>query len=600
MWPAGLALAMVAFIGAFGGNARPAYAIEGDICHVDVDSRAVKSTDGQGNVVYLVKKGISYGIVFRVEDDRSLWLEVKDDRRTTGNEGDRVEYFEGWGENVKVTLDSETGSGRIVSQAEGVDDEYGYRALPSPASGTAYVWDIPNVAHFLINPGVLSQTVDTFSPRWFNDADGNKLDSINSFLTKNGYPAFANSAANVCGDSSDVQQNWGGSNVDRVKFYDDSWGFIDFSCTQAGYFNIHIHAADETLETGRSLKFRCEGQAESATISASPLTVETVPAPVELLGNVLGISPANVSQSLITVTVLDQFGRRLDGAEVTFTTDRCRFLTTLQTGTGPGAPGTGGVQAGVSPAGGGTTVTTFSDTDTVADINFITNNPLEAGQAGTAEVVLECLNAVPGVANITAIVQRPGANIVLTQQVTVIGPVALNGLTLTLTPTTLVCGNVVNATVNAVDANNRPVSPGTRIWFTSDTTSGLVGGGILSAGGAQGVSTIVGGTATVHIATDPSKPGTHTVIAHAIGTGGVLVQAAATYTCTGAVVAVVPTTAPTTTAPVTGTGTGAISPPRTGDAGLAAASGSNASLLVIAGVVAFALAGMASIRFARR
>jgi hypothetical protein len=57
--------------------------------------------------------------------------------------------------------------------------------------------------------------------------------------------------------------------------------------------------------------------------------------------------------------------------------------------------------------------------------------------------------------------------------------------------------------------------------------------------------------------------------------------------------------APAVTAPSTGTGT--ISPPNTGDAGLAAAnSSSNAMLYVIAGAIAFAMAGLASIRYARR
>jgi hypothetical protein len=55
--------------------------------------------------------------------------------------------------------------------------------------------------------------------------------------------------------------------------------------------------------------------------------------------------------------------------------------------------------------------------------------------------------------------------------------------------------------------------------------------------------------------------------------------------------------APTVTAPRTGQG---IVPPNTGDAGLAAASGNGLSLFVIAGIVAFALAGVATLRFARR
>jgi hypothetical protein len=75
--------------------------------------------------------------------------------------------------------------------------------------------------------------------------------------------------------------------------------------------------------------------------------------------------------------------------------------------------------------------------------------------------------------------------------------------------------------------------------------------------------------------------------------GQVLAQTSANYTCEGAVAPAAPTVA----APSTGTGTGSITPPNTGDAGLASGS-TSASLFIIAGV-AFVLAGLASIRFAR-
>jgi hypothetical protein len=55
--------------------------------------------------------------------------------------------------------------------------------------------------------------------------------------------------------------------------------------------------------------------------------------------------------------------------------------------------------------------------------------------------------------------------------------------------------------------------------------------------------------------------------------------------------------APTVTAPQTGTGS--ITPPNTGDAGLASSS-SNAMLFVIVGAAAFVLAGIASVSYARR
>ena len=86
------------------------------------------------------------------------------------------------------------------------------------------------------------------------------------------------------------------------------------------------------------------------------------------------------------------------------------------------------------------------------------------------------------------------------------------------------------------------------------------------------------------------------MIAYALkGASGtdIVAQTSQNYVCDGAVAPVAPTVSP----PPAGTGT--ISPPNTGDAGLAAGSSSTSSLFVIAGAVVFALAGLVSIRFAR-
>ena len=89
---------------------------------------------------------------------------------------------------------------------------------------------------------------------------------------------------------------------------------------------------------------------------------------------------------------------------------------------------------------------------------------------------LDCSKGTPGTATITAIVQRPGSDIVLSQDVTVVGPTALTGLTLTLNPSDLECGNTILAVANAVDSLGQPVSDNTLIYFTTDTSSGVVGG----------------------------------------------------------------------------------------------------------------------------
>jgi hypothetical protein len=292
----------------------------------------------------------------------------------------------------------------------------------------------------------------------------------------------------------------------------------------------------------------------------------------------------------VTVTVDDQDGMRLDGTKVTFSTDNCKFYNTNHSSSWTGDAGDAS-DTTISPAGGGTTVYTWTDSDTGSDDNFITDNPLQS-YAGTAEVVLDCSHGSAGVANIKAIVDRPGSDIVLTDEVTVVGSTSVTGLTLALVPNDLECGNTILATATAVDSLGQAVSDGTLIYFTTDTSSGIVGG----YEGAQGGIGTNGGEASVYIATDPSNPGTHTVIAYALnGNDDIIAQTSTTYTCDAAVAPAAPTVAP----PVTGTGTGSITPPNTGDAGLAAGSTSNASFFVIAGAVAFVLAGLASVRFAR-
>jgi hypothetical protein len=322
-----------------------------------------------------------------------------------------------------------------------------------------------------------------------------------------------------------------------------------------------------------SLKFYCQGEVDTATIAASPTTVETSP---------VGTS---VSSSIITVTAWDANDDRIDGGFVHFTTDNCKFSN-------PNAGKAG--DYGMSPAAGGTSVHVYTDTDSTSDSNFLTDNPFEHA-AGTAEVSLDCATGTPGTATVTAVVERPGADITLKVEVTVVGPTSVTGLTLTLTPDDLECGETLVAAAEAVDANGAAVSNGTKIYFTTDTSSGIVGG----SEGAQGGISTVGGEASVLIATDPSNPGVHTVIAYALkGTSGsdIVAQTSATYTCDAAVAPAAPTVAP----PATGTGTGSITPPNTGDAGLASGGNTGGMAgIILLGAVAFVLAGLASVRFAR-
>jgi hypothetical protein len=281
----------------------------------------------------------------------------------------------------------------------------------------------------------------------------------------------------------------------------------------------------------------CPGQVDTAEIKSTHSVLETQP-----VGN-------SASSATITVTAYDQFGDNVNGGEVTFMTNNCTF-------TNPFAGAIG--DAGHSPAGGGPVLTTWTDTDSPADVNFLANNPLQT-DAGTAEVTLNCALGTPGPVNVTAQVQREGADIILELEITLVGPTAANGLTLVLTPESLECGETLLAEAMAVDANGHAVSDGTPIFFTTDTSSAIING----EEGAQGSNTTIGGKTKVTIAMSPDDPGVHTVIAYALSnTGAVLAQVSETFECDSAVAPAAPVAPPAT-------GTGTIVPPNTGDAGLA-------------------------------
>jgi hypothetical protein len=318
---------------------------------------------------------------------------------------------------------------------------------------------------------------------------------------------------------------------------------VDLTCIEAGGFNVNvIPNVDNPISevTTGTIHLVCPGVPNSATISASPTSLEIQP-----VGN-------SASTSTITVAVSDQFGDRIDGAVVTWYTDNCTFVKAAS-------------GAALSPGGGGKVVQNVSNTSGAADSGFLADNPSQHS-AGTAEVVLDCANTLysphAGPANVKAVVERPGADIVLDQVIKVVGPPAT--ITLSVDPTLLTCGGSVKATAKVIDAAGQDVSDGSLVLFTTDTTSGITGG----YEGGQGQGLTVAGLTSATLASDPSKPGTHTVVATTSGSdkNGKLipqVKTVQTYNCTVAVAA-----AATVTAPATGTGS-VIKPPSTGDAGLA-------------------------------
>jgi hypothetical protein len=470
----------------------------------------------------------AYQIVIQKEAAEEVLLELEN-------------ALNGFKDYDEVVIDSETGSADITSQAE----------------VTHFEWVKPAVAHILVQPPTLSQKVDHMFPTWFADPDGNDLDNINSWLSQvAGAPPVVNDAANVCGTAMD-----------------DGWGFVDIKCTDPGLFNINVipHRPwlnSEMLHGIRALN--CPGAANTATIVATPLSVETQPV------------GTNTDTSLVIVTTYDAAGDNIDGAEVRFLTNNCVFIDPLAGGA---------TNSGISPAGGGTVVTTYSDTDSNFDDAFLANNP-EQTQAGSAEVFLNCALGTPGTASITAIVPRDGADVELKIAINVVGPTATDGLKLTLTPTSLVCGETLLATVSAVDVNGKPVSDGTLIHFTTDTSTAIIGG----LEGAQGQNTTIGGSTTVSVAMSPNDPGTHSVIAWTEDKAGKpLAQTTQTFECTEQAVAGAASDPGSTTTNMV-EGINSITPPNTGDAGLADAGtgSSHFGLIAVAGaaVVALGLLGV--------
>ena len=193
-------------------------------------------------------------------------------------------------------------------------------------------------------------------------------------------------------------------------------------------------------------------------------------------------------------------------------------------------------------------------------------------------------------------------------------------------PTTLRCGEKATITATVKDAIGQNVSDHTRVEMVTNLGGTLAGTGAV-AGWASPVTPIsstvgdtFGGVATAFLITSEVTTGPYEVVATSGGTsagdwggtsqipGGPLgftvlggqfstppVSAQATVNCS-LPTAVPP--APTITAPRTGTG---ITPPNTGDAGLLSSDeGTSWTLFALGGVIALAVAGVATRKLARR
>jgi hypothetical protein len=395
----------------------------------------------------------------------------------------------------------------------------------------------------------------------------------------------------------------------------DAAVIVDVTCNEAGNFEITFTDEDED-DDALSFEVVCLGAPDStSTIARTPDSVEIVP------------SMGNVSHSLITVTLLADGEQAGAGYEVDFTVDRCTIETSgVDTAAEYGAartvftalnrnyaPSADAIET--SPAAVAAVDSTRQQDTTVAFANT-------AGDATIAAAILGCnpadtgaTPATPGVATITAVIEvEDGQDVVLRTTVTVIGPPA--SVTVAAAPSSLRCGEKATITATIKDAIGQNVSEHTRVEAVTNAGGVLGGTGAVAglAGPVVPISSTVAetfsGVATFYLLTSEQHSGPYEVVVTTGGSGAVTsalggvfstppVSAQATVSCSiPTVAAPVAPVAPTVTAPRTGQGN--ISPPNTGDAGLVGSSDSSSwALFAAVGAVAFAVAGFASLKFAR-
>jgi hypothetical protein len=373
---------------------------------------------------------------------------------------------------------------------------------------------------------------------------------------------------------------------------------LTFTCNAASVQSISITQDDANGGDGDEFDFRimCKGEARSIGLTVTPETV-------------IESSPAvfNTAHALIQAVITDAAGNPvLPGTEVDFTVDRCAIGAldpadreeALDLFEEPPIEDYVALDSFANTAAPPTGLTASAET-----VEIDTNIPPDGvPNHSEALAILHAEGCAPGPVTITVTVEVSGADVEATHTITVVGPVAF--ITLTAAPTELVCGEKAEITVSATDALNQGVSDHTRIELVTNYGGVLAGtGSSLTIGQpvnplSSTAVELFDGAGTAYLITSPEHVGPYEVLAAStIGpfSGTVedapRVTAQVTVTCTLG-------TAPAVVAPDTGTGT--IRPPNTGDAGLAASSAGTAPLYVIAGAVAFVLAGFASFGFARR
>jgi hypothetical protein len=275
----------------------------------------------------------------------------------------------------------------------------------------------------------------------------------------------------------------------------------------------------------------------------------------------------------------------------------------------------------------------------------VAGNQIQDAYTNNDGVVSACLyvddNLAPGItpgrATITVIIENPNpvwasiapglgfpgvygpANLVLTATVAVVGPPA--SIKVAASPTSVQCGEKSTITATVTDSVGQNVSDHTRVELVSNfgatiggtgATLGFPGTGPVNPISSSAAETF-SGVATAFLLTSTEHVGPYEVVVASGGsTGGVPsifqpgvvgqvgIFSTAPVSAQVTVICALPgIAAPLAAAPIASPRLGeGIRPPNTGDAGLADSNGS--STLFIVGGLMFALAGVATLKFARR
>jgi hypothetical protein len=407
----------------------------------------------------------------------------------------------------------------------------------------------------------------------------------------------------------------------RGVFFGDVAGFVlvDVTCEEAGEFDLSFDPEQEDSEPGQ-IEVQCVGDVDEAEIEANPTTIEIIPA------------RGSTFASLVTLNLLDGNGDPSgNGTTVIWQTDRCEISAD---GLAPDEddPEANMISEALEVFGEfnrnnestSAAINAFvtdldQETDDLVEVDAFSLDE-DAGDFDEGDVIsaviLDCsaTSTAPGIARVTACIDiDDGNDICETANVTVVGP-PVAPVVLTTDQTNVRCGERVQITATIKDAAGQNVSDHTVVEAATNAGGVLGGTGAIAAeaGLVSPVSSSVGetvnGVATFWLITSELHQGTYTVIVTtggggAIASGGLFstapVSGSVTVTCGGPTTTAptAPSPAATVRAPSTGQG---ITPPSTGDAGLADASGSSWALFVIAGLTVFALAGVASLKAVRR